>query len=145
MSAKQAAVTWLTGMTFDAQMGRHHVMLDSAATPEESRGPGPMDLLLASVAACTAMDVVSILEKARQPLARLVVRAEGERAPDHPRRYTQVTLVYEIHGEGLSPEQVARAVQLSHDKYCSVSGSLKEPVEIRSRLLLNGADQPESG
>lgn len=137
---KHAAVTWLTGMTFDAQMGQHHVLLDSAATPEASRGPGPMDLLLASVAGCTAMDVVFILQKARQPLTSLVVRAEGERAADHPRRYTHVTLVYEVRGEGLSAEQVARAVQLSHEKYCSVSSSLAEPVEIRSRLVLNDSE-----
>ena len=53
MNTKRATVTWLTGMTFDAQMGQlgqHHVMVDSAATPEESRGPGPMDLALASLA-----------------------------------------------------------------------------------------------
>lgn len=143
MSSKHAAVTWLTGMTFDAQMGRHHVMLDSAPTAEESRGPGPMDLLLASVAGCTAMDVVSILQKARQPLTSLVVRAEGERAADHPRRYTRVTLVYEVQGEDLSPAQVARAVQLSHERYCSVSSSLTELVEVRSRLVLNDNEQTE--
>jgi putative redox protein len=121
-------------MTFDAKMGRHHVMLDSAATPEESRGPGPMDLALASLAACTAMDVVSILQKARQPLAGLSVRAEGERAEEHPRRYTRVTLVYEVAGPGLDPAQVERAIKLSEEKYCSVSASLREHVAIETRV-----------
>ena len=137
MLSKHAEVTWLTGMTFDARSGQHHLMLDSAPTPEASRGPGPMDLLLVALAACTAMDVVSILQKARQPLTGLVVRAEGERATEHPRRYTRVTLVYEVHGTGLDRAQVERAVNLSEEKYCSVSGSLKEQVAIDTRIELD--------
>jgi putative redox protein len=137
MARKEATVTWLTDMTFDVQMGSHHQVIDSAATPEASRGPSPMQLVMAAVAGCTAMDVVSILKKARQPFTRVAVRAEGEQAEDHPRRYTHVTLVYEIHGEGLDPTVVERAVHLSEERYCSVSASLKEPVTVSTRIELH--------
>jgi putative redox protein len=139
MARKQATVTWLSDMTFDAEMGSHHILMDSAATAEASCGPSPMQLVLAAVAGCTAMDVVSILRKSRQPFTRVTVRAEGEQAEDHPRRYTHVTLVYEVHGEGLDPTAVERAVRLSDERYCSVSASLKEPVTVSTRIELHDA------
>ena len=136
MARKEAAVTWLNDMTFDVAMGGHHLMIDSAP-PESSRGPSPMQLVMAAVAGCTAMDVVSILRKSRQPFTRVVVRAEGEQAEDHPRRYTHVTLVYEIHGTGVDLAAVERAVRLSDERYCSVSASLKVPVTVSTRIELH--------
>jgi putative redox protein len=137
MARKEATVTWLSDMTFDVQMGSHHMTIDSAPSPEASRGPSPMQLVMAAVAGCTAMDVVSILRKSRQPFTRLVVRAEGDQVADHPRRYDHVTLVYEVHGEGLDPAAVERAVRLSDERYCSVSASLKQPVTVSTRIELH--------
>ena len=139
MNKKEVTVTWLSDMTFDAQLGRHHLMLDSAATPESARGPSPVQLVLAGAAGCTAMDVVSILRKARQPFTSVTVRAEAESAADHPRRFTHVVLVYEIRGAGVDPAVVARAVQLSEERYCSVSATLREPVTVTTRIELPDA------
>ena len=127
---KVAQVTWLTDMTFDAQMGNHHVMVDTGPPSGHDRGPSPMSLALAALAGCTAMDVVSILQKGRQPLSGLKVRAEGERAEDHPHRYTRVTLVYEVYGDGVDAKAVERAIALSEDKYCSVSATFREHTDI---------------
>jgi putative redox protein len=139
MVTKQATVTWLTGMSFDAQMGEHHILVDTHPPSGNDRGPSPMELLLASLAACTAMDVVSILTKGRQPFTGLVVRVEGERAEDHPHRYTRCTLVYEVHGTGVDLKAVERAVALSEEKYCSVSATFKQAAEIVTRIELHDA------
>lgn len=136
MLPKIATVTWLSGMTFDAQMGAHHVTMDTKPPDGADRAPSPVELALASLAACTAMDVVSILRKSRQPFTGLTVRAEGVRAEEHPRRYTQVTLVYEVHGEGVDRRAVERAVALSEEKYCSVSATFRESTAIDTRVEL---------
>jgi putative redox protein len=109
----------------------------------DGRGPGPMDMALAALAGCTALDVVSILRKARQPFTGLVVRAEGERAEDHPRRYTRVTVTFEVFGRGVDRGAVERAVALSDERYCSVSATFREPTEIRTVVVLRGGDGPE--
>jgi len=136
MASKSISLTWLRDRTFVAQLGAHHVVIDSAEGGRDSRGPSPMDLALAALAGCTAIDVISILEKQRQPITDLIIRVEGERADEHPRRYTRVTVTYEVHGAGLSRPAVERAVQLSEEKYCSVSATFREPTEIVSQIVL---------
>jgi len=137
-------VTWLTGMTFDGHAGGHHITIDTGPDEGDDRGPSPMDLALLALAACSAMDVVSILQKARQPFTGLVVRAEGERAPEHPRRYTRVTLRFEVAGAGVDRQAVERAVALSEDRYCSVAATFREPAEIVTAIALTG-DAPAGG
>ncbi len=134
MLTKTASVTWLKDMTFVAQMGAHHLLVDSAPEGRASYGPSPMELALTSLATCTAMDVISILHKQRQPVTGLITRIEGERAADHPRRYTRVTVTFEVHGHALSRDAVERAVALSDEKYCSVTATFREPTEVVSRI-----------
>jgi len=137
MAVKDVTVTHLSGATFDAEMAGHHVMFGN-----DGRGPSPMDLALAALAGCTAIDVASILRKSHQPFTGLVVRAEGERADDHPRRYTRVTVTYEVHGSGVDRGAVERAVALSDERYCSVSATFREPTEIRTAIVMRGGDSP---
>ena len=141
MSNKHIRLTWLRDMTFDAEADGRHLTVDS----EHGRGLSPMELALVSLAGCSAMDVVAILKKSRQPFTDLVVHVEGERAVDHPRRYTQVTLVFEVHGQGLNRSAVERAVALSEEKYCSVSGTFRESVTIGSRIELVDTMPVEQG
>lgn len=82
--------------------------------------PTPMDYLLAGVAGCTAVDIVSTLRKMRQPLQGLRVEATGLRAAEHPKVYTHVTLTYVVTGP-VDPDALARAIRLSKEKYCSAS------------------------
>jgi len=98
-------------------------------TPEA--GLRPMEILLAALAGCTAWDVVDIMAKKRQPLARYRVEAMGERADDHPRRYVRCAVVHVGSGPGVTEEALGRAAALSHGKYCSVAASLGVPVEWR--------------
>ncbi len=107
------------------------VMIDG---DQPATGPRPMELLLMALGACTAYDVVDIMAKKKQPLARYRVEVEGVRAETHPRRYTQITVRHIGAGPGVTEEAFRRAVELSHTKYCSVSASLN--AEITTEVVL---------
>ena len=95
------------------------------------RGPGPMDTLLLSLAACMAIDVLMILQKSRVPIEDMTVIVEGERAEDHPRRYTRIRIAYALQGpEEEHERRLRRAVDLSRDRYCSVIHSLRTDIDI---------------
>ena len=97
----------------------------------------PVQWLLLSLAGCTAADVVDILQKMRVPLAGLRVRLEGERAPEPPRRYTSIRMVYEVSGLAREAEdKLQRAIALSQEKYCSVMHSLRADIEFRTVVVL---------
>lgn len=105
------------------------VVMKGASGPEQYLSP--MEILLASLAGCSAVDVVGILEKSRQAVTNYEVRVRGERADEHPRVYKTIEVVHVLTGENLSPEAVERAVRLSADKYCSVSAMLAAGAEVR--------------
>lgn len=88
------------------------------------KGISPMKTLLLSVAGCTAIDVVIILQKMREPLENLEVEISGERREEHPRIYTKVHIHYKIYGN-VNEEKAKRAIELSQEKYCSASAHLK--------------------
>ncbi len=92
-------------------------------------GVCPMEALLAALGTCTAFDVVSILAKRRTPVESYRIELEGERAEEHPRRYTRIRVRHLVSGEGITPESLERAVSLSHAKYCSVAATLNAEIE----------------
>jgi putative redox protein len=96
-----------------------------------------MELVLAGTAACTAFDVVSILRKARQPVADCVVEVEADRAAEDPKVFTRLRFRYDVYGDGLNPAHVERAVKLSKEKYCSASIMLGKTAEtsVEVRIL----------
>ncbi len=97
----------------------------------EGTGARPMEIFLYGLAACTAMDVVSILEKKRQDFSDLEIEvAATQREDEYPKIYTRIEMVYVVSGRSVSPEAVARAIELSEEKYCSVRGMLGPQVEI---------------
>ena len=111
---------------------------------ENRPGIGPMEMLLLGVAGCTGMDIVSILGKKRQKLQDLKVRVRGKRSDEHPKVYKEIELIYELWGENLDPKGVEQAIQLSEEKYCTVSLMLKPVAEIRSSYKIFGQDELES-
>jgi putative redox protein len=96
----------------------------------------PMTLLAQALMGCMAMDVVHILQKGRHDLTGLTVSFESERAPEPPKRYTKVHLTFRITG-GVSKDAVERAIALSHEKYCSVSNTLRQDLEFTTSIELN--------
>lgn len=117
--------TWTGGRQFVHRSATGHALVTD--TPAEHGGggtaPSPMELVVMGLAGCTGVDVASILEGMRQPLRGLSVSASFERAADHPRVFTRVALRYRLEGD-LDAAKVRRAVDLSQDKYCSVSAML---------------------
>ncbi len=104
----------------------HGVVMD---TPAEGTGEGtgwrPVELLLLGLAGCTGVDVVSILEKKREDIRGLEIEVRGEPfTDDFPHYYETIEVVYKVTGVGIKPESVAKAIELSEEKYCSVKGSL---------------------
>jgi putative redox protein len=95
-------------------------------------GVSPMELILVGLAGCTGVDVVDILCKMRQPLNACKVQVRGKRAEDYPKIYKQIEITYLLWGDGLDPKAVERAIQLSEEKYCSVSAMLQSVADISS-------------
>lgn len=115
-----------TGMRFDAEGGSgHHVTLDA---PEHAGGQNtgfrPMEMLLVGLAGCTGMDVISILRKKRQQITAYEVHVEGIRAEEDPKVFVEITVEYIITGHHIQPEAVARAIQLSAERYCGAGAML---------------------
>ena len=101
---------------------------------EVALGVRPMEALLAALGTCTAFDVVSILAKRRTPVQSYRIELEGERAEEHPRRYTRIVMRHIVSGEGITQRSLDRAVSLSHEKYCSVAATLNAEIESRAVL-----------
>lgn len=93
-------------------------------------GIGPMQLLLVALAGCTGEDIVSILQKKRAGLTDLQIKVRGKRAADYPRIWTDIEITYLLWGEGLRPKDVEQAIQLSEEKYCSVSQMLRKSAKM---------------
>ena len=130
---KDARVIWQSGLAFEGTAGSgFSVRLDT--TPAEGGGSGfsPMELTLLSHAACMSMDIVSILKKKRQDVTGIEVHTLGERTDDYPRVFTGITLEFVVRGRGVDPQAVARSIELSETKYCSVGGMLKKSVNIKT-------------
>ena len=96
----------------------------------EDTAPTPMETVLASLAGCTSFDVVTILKKKRQEISGYSVEAEAEMSEEPPEVFTKIHIKYYIKGKNVSKEAVERAIQLSHEKYCSVGAMLKKTAEI---------------
>ncbi len=109
----------------------YSVLLDtSKEAGGNDEGIKPTDLILAGLAGCSSMDIVSILKKKRQNITDYRVNVTGERAETHPRVFTKISIIYEIKGENIDEQAVKRAVELSKDKYCSVWAMLKNAALI---------------
>lgn len=119
----QATVTWREDMTFDGESGSGHavVMEPSDQHGGKGQGPGPMEMMLLGVGGCSSIDVVIFLRKMRQDVTDCRCEVEARRADDTPAVFTDINLHFVVTGNDLDEAKVARAVELSADKYCSAS------------------------
>lgn len=125
-----ARATWIEKQRFNgiASSG-HAVPMDG----DKATASSPMELVLIALCGCTGYDVVSILQKKREPFTSLEVRAQAERATESPSVYTEIKLTYRIGGK-VSRKAVEDAVRLSKEKYCSVSAMLDKTAKIRAEI-----------
>ncbi len=126
---------WLNNMAFEAEANGHKIVLD--AEPEvggESRGSPPKPLMLAALGGCTAMDVISILQKMRVKVEKFNVHVEGELTEEHPKQFYKMHVVYEFTGKNLPMDKLKKAVELSEERYCGVTAVYKKVMELTSEI-----------
>jgi putative redox protein len=127
-----ATVKWVAGEEFISKLpSGHSVSFD--ADRKHNAAPGPMEMLLGALGACTSVDVVMILAKKRQKLTSLEVVITGERASEPPSVWTKIEMVYRLAGT-LEDKAVRDAIELSQFKYCSVAAMLRKTAEITYRF-----------
>ncbi len=129
-----ANIVWdKDSQVYKAEVGDKTLILDENA-------PRPMQLLLISIISCTAMDVVHILRKMKVPFDKVEVEAKAERAPEHPKVYTRIELIYRVHLP--EPEKyrkkVERAVNLSKNKFCAASANVNAEYDYEIVLIDTG-------
>lgn len=123
-----ASAEWKQGMLFAGRSQSDHTIFFDA-TAEHAAGPSPMEAVLAALCACTSVDVVSILQKKREPLTGLTVSATAEQQAEPPRTFSRIRLTYRIQGN-VARKSAEDAVALSKNKYCSVSRMLETSAAI---------------
>jgi putative redox protein len=130
----ECTVNWMgsDGMTFVAETGSGHVLAMDGAPDGGGRNlaPRPMETVLAGTGGCAAYDVVLILKRGRQDVRGCRVKLTAERAATDPKVFTKVHMHFVVSGVGLAETAVARAVALSHEKYCSATAMLAKTAEV---------------
>ncbi len=122
--------SWVNKMAFDNQIDNHVLRTDAPKVMGDDSGPSPKKLLLASLAACTGIDVVSLLEKMKVPFEGLAMDVEADLTTEHPKVYSEIRLTYRFFGKDLNQNKIEKAIKLSQDKYCGVSAMLKKNCPI---------------
>ena len=130
--AMEVRVKWLENMVYVGESGSGHAVVMDGPPDLGGRNLGvrPMEMLLLGMGGCTAVDVIQILQRARQPVTDCEVSIAAERAETEPKVFTRIRVHFIVSGKGLSPKHVERAVTLSAQKYCSASIMLGKTAEI---------------
>ena len=128
----KAIVNWNGGMTFigTANSGYPVRMDTEAVIGGNDSGVRPMEMIALGLAGCTAMDVISILQKKRQNVSKFEISVDAPRSPDYPKVFTRATLIYRFTGTDIEEAAVLRAIELSATKYCPVYAMLEQAFPI---------------
>ena len=137
----RTSVQWIEGKSFlgVGDNGRSVVM-----SPADGPGVSPMQMLLLGLGGCTAIDIVDILQKQRQPLEDIRVEISGERGEEWPKPWSAIHIHYVITGAGLDPHKVDRAIDLSVNKYCGAHATLAGVATITHDHELRAAEEPDA-
>lgn len=133
-----AKAIWLEGMSFDATADSGFVVRLGAdpAVGGANDGFRPLELMAMSLAGCTAMDVISILRKKQQNVTAFEVRVHADRAAEHPKVFTHLTIEYDVRGHGVDETAVRRAIELSAFKYCPAQAIVSKAVPTDLKYLI---------
>jgi len=142
----KARIKLVEGMTFVAESGSGHAVVVDGAPDVGGRdlGPRPMELVLMGTGACSAIDVVHILRKARQAVTGCVVELDSDRAADDPKVFTRIHFRFIVTGRGLASRQVERAVRLSREKYCSATAMMAKTADITTAFEIRETDASQT-
>jgi putative redox protein len=128
----ETKIRWIGGAAFEGESGEGHKIVMDGPPDGGGRdlGPRPMETLLLGMGACTAYDVVSILQKSRQDIRDCSMTVSANRADEHPRVFIDIHIHFIVSGRAVSEKQVERAIKLSAEKYCSASIMLGKTAKI---------------
>ncbi|RZS53074.1 OsmC family protein [Sphaerotilus mobilis] len=134
----ECTINWMpsNGMAFSAETGSGHLLTMDGAPEGGGRNlaPRPMETLLAGAGACAAYDVVLILKRGRHAISGCQVKVNADRAEVDPKVFTRIVMTFVVTGRNLPETAVQRAVQMSHDKYCSATAMLAKTAEIEVKV-----------
>jgi len=133
----EAQVTWVEDKRFVGHASSGHAVVVDGS--EEKRGPSPMELVLIGTLGCTAYDVVNILQKKRQAVTGVEVRAQAQRADRPPQVFTEIEIEYVIRGHGVKTKAVEDAIRLSEWAVCSATNMLKKTARITTSYRIEEA------
>lgn len=137
MAKERINVEWLENMAFKTVVNGHEFIIDATdKVGGEDRGPRPKPLMMASLAGCTGMDVVSILKKMRVELDYFNVVVEAELTEEHPKHFIKMHVIYEFKGKDLPMAKLQKAIDLSEERYCGVSATYKQTMELTSEIKI---------
>src|SRR5262245_44761276 len=142
MSDLTVKLNWNGGLKFT---GVNAGGLETAIDSDKQSGASPVELLLEALGACASVDVVVILEKSRTPATKFEVTLDGDRHTPEPRYLTEVRMLFDVWGEGIKPDKLARAINLSIGKYCSVYHSLRDDLKVRPQFRIHASGADASG
>lgn len=130
--------SWLGDMQFDAVVSGHHLVMDAMpAVGGQDAGPRPKELMIASLAGCTGMDVVSILKKMHVEFEKFDIEIEAELTEEYPKHYASMHIKYKFKGYNLDLDKLKKAVELSQDRYCGVSAVYRKAMEITYEIKIS--------
>ncbi len=131
-------VQWKGKMAFETELQGHRLVVDAAPdNGGEDTGMRPKSLLLASLAGCTGMDVVSILAKMRVELDDFKLTIEADIEEEHPKYYNKINIIYQFKGKDLPMDKLTKAVDLSYDRYCGVIALFKKAIPVTKEIRVN--------
>ncbi|MEN6455876.1 MAG: OsmC family protein [Prolixibacteraceae bacterium] len=130
-------LSWKQNLAFETEMDGHPMILDAA--PEnggDDLGPRPKKLMLAALAGCTGIDVISILKKMKVIPEAFHVIVEGDLSEEHPKKYEKMKVIYLFKGKDLPPDKLEKAIRLSEEKYCSVSAVYRQAIVMTREIRI---------
>lgn len=141
MPSKKVITHWRDGMTFDATVNGHHLLMDADNEwGGQDKGPRPKPLLLAALSGCSGMDVVSILAKMKIPPYTFRMEADADSTEEHPVVYKAIRFSFYFDGEALPEDKIKKAVKLSTEQYCGVNAMLKKTAEVIVKIYINNEE-----
>lgn len=142
MSDLSVKLSWTSGLRFT---GANAGGVETAIDGDGQSGASPVELLLEALGACASVDVVSILGKVRTPAAKLEVTLEADRHSPEPHYLTGARMLFDVWGDGINPDKLVRAINLSISKYCSVYHSLRDDLKLQPQFRIHATGAEAAG
>ena len=128
---------WKGDLTFEADVDGHKVIMDTTVEAGgKNSGSSPKKLMLVALSGCTGMDVVSILKKMHVDIEKMIIEVQGDVAPEHPKRYTNMHVIYKFTGKSLPLNKLQKAVTMSEETYCGVEALYRMAIKVTSEIRI---------